>query len=167
MTALHYKDFQGSVEFEDGKLVVQILHIDDSISTYVDGASQAQAAFEELVDDYVETCRAVGKEPCKPFKGSFNVRIEPELHRQIAMAAVESRQTMNAWVATALEARIERQKEKKADHHLVVGFIGRELVSENNYTLVKTLQVRDLSQVRRVLPASQGNGDPSPWGRMN
>jgi len=166
MTALHYKEFQGSVEFEDGKLVVQILHIDDSISTTVDSASQAQAAFEELVDDYLETCAAVGKEPCKPFKGSFNVRIEPELHRQIAMASVESRQTMNAWVATALQTRVERQKEKKADRLLVLGLIGREVVSEN-YTLVKTLQIRDVSLSRPALPSPQGNGHPSPWRRMN
>jgi|GEM_PF-6626504 len=28
MTVLKYKDFQGSVSFEDGTLVAQILHID-------------------------------------------------------------------------------------------------------------------------------------------
>ena len=56
MTALHYKEFQGSVEFEDGLLVVRILHIDDLVMTEIDSAAMAQAAFQELVDDYVRTC---------------------------------------------------------------------------------------------------------------
>lgn len=53
MTALHYKEFQGSVEFEDGRLIVRILHIDDLVMTEIDSAAMAQAAFQELVDDYV------------------------------------------------------------------------------------------------------------------
>jgi predicted HicB family RNase H-like nuclease len=114
MSALRYKDFQGSVEYEDGRLIIRILHIDDFITTEIDSASGAQAAFAELVEDYLATCAELGKEPCKPFKGSFNVRVTPELHRQAAMAAAELRESMNAWISKAMEARIERQKTKKA-----------------------------------------------------
>ena len=53
MTTLQYKGFHGSVEFEDSRLVIQILHIDDIIATEIDSASAAQTAFEELVDDYL------------------------------------------------------------------------------------------------------------------
>jgi predicted HicB family RNase H-like nuclease len=113
MTTLRYKDYQGSVEFEDGHLVVRILHIDDLITTNIDSATAAQKAFEELVDDYVATCAELGKEPCKTFKGSFNVRVSPELHRLIAMAAADLGDTMNAWIMRAMEAHIERQKTKK------------------------------------------------------
>jgi len=59
MSTLYYKDYQGSVAFEDGRLVIQILHIEDSVSATCDLASEAQATFEVLVDDYIETCRAV------------------------------------------------------------------------------------------------------------
>jgi predicted HicB family RNase H-like nuclease len=114
MTALHYKGFQGSVEFEDGRLVIRILHIDDLIATEIDSASQAQSAFEELVDDYVATCEELGKEPCKPFKGSFNIRIPPELHRQAAIAAADANESLNAWITAAIKAHSERQKTKKA-----------------------------------------------------
>jgi predicted HicB family RNase H-like nuclease len=113
MSALYHKGFQGSVEFEDGQLIIQILHIDDFITTEIDSATKAQPAFEELVDDYIETCKALGKEPCKPFKGSFNVRTSPELHRQVAMAAVETGESMNSWIATALETHIERQRARR------------------------------------------------------
>lgn len=106
MTTLRYKDFQGSVEFEDGSLIVTILHIDDLVTTTCDKASDAQAAFEELVDDYLATCEAVGKEPCRPFKGSFNVRVSPSMHRAAAVAARDAGQSLNAWIAGAIEQRI-------------------------------------------------------------
>jgi predicted HicB family RNase H-like nuclease len=67
---LHYREFKGSVEFEDSLLVIKILHIDDLITTEITDASHAQAAFEELVEDYLASCAEFRKEP---FKGSFNV----------------------------------------------------------------------------------------------
>jgi len=66
------------------------------------------------VDDYLASCVELGKEPCRPFKGSFNVRVTPDLHRQVAMAAADARESMNAWISKALEARVERQKTKMA-----------------------------------------------------
>jgi predicted HicB family RNase H-like nuclease len=58
MTVLNYKDFQGSVSFEDGTLVLQILNIDDLIVAECDSASKVEQTFQELVDDYIETCAA-------------------------------------------------------------------------------------------------------------
>ena len=113
MSTLKYNDYQGSVTFEDGQLIVQILHIDDFVTTECDSASGAQQAFEALVDDYLETCKALEKEPSKPFKGSFNVRVYPNLHRMIAMAAIDSNETMNAWIAKALEEKVDRQQSVK------------------------------------------------------
>jgi predicted HicB family RNase H-like nuclease len=110
MSVLRYKDYQGAVDFEDDRLIIRILHIDDFITTEIDSASKAHAAFAELVDDYLATCAELGKEPCKPFKGSFNVRVTPELHRRVAMAAASVNESMNAWIAKALEARVEHQK---------------------------------------------------------
>lgn len=110
MTTLKYKDYQGSVSFEDGTLLIQILHIDDFVTTECDSASGAQKAFEALVEDYLETCKAANKEPSRPFKGTFNVRVSPSLHRSIAMAAIDANETMNAWIANALQEKIDRQK---------------------------------------------------------
>src|SRR5258707_10720532 len=113
MTQLRYKDYQGAVTFADGTLIIQILHIDDLITTECESASQAQAAFEELVDGYIRTCAELNKPPSKPFKGSFNVRVSPELHRAIAMQASENGETMNAWVESALKEKVERQNSYK------------------------------------------------------
>jgi len=109
MTVLKYKDFQGSVSFEDRVLVVQILHIDDLIVAECDSASKVEETFRDLVDDYLETCAAMGKEPGKPFRGSFNVRVDPQLHKKAAMSAAAESMSLNAWVESAIRDRLDRR----------------------------------------------------------
>jgi predicted HicB family RNase H-like nuclease len=106
MSILQYKDYQGEVEFDEDHLVIRILHIDDFITTEVDSASKAHAAFIELVDDYIASCEELGKQPCKPFKGSFNVRMTPTLHKQVAFAAAAAGQSLNAYVVQAIEDKL-------------------------------------------------------------
>jgi len=110
MTVLKYKEFQGSVSFEDGTLVLQILHIDDLIVAECNCASKVEQTFQELVDDYLETCAATGKEPCKSFRGSFNVRVDPHLHKEAAMSATAERVSLNAWVESAMRERLNQTK---------------------------------------------------------
>lgn len=106
MSVLQYKDYQGEVTFDTDHLVIRILHIDDFITTEVDSATNAHAAFVELVDDYIASCEELGKPPCKPFKGSFNVRMTPKLHKHVAFAAAASGQSLNAYVVQAIEGQL-------------------------------------------------------------
>lgn len=106
MPTVRYKDYVGSVVYERGRLTITLLHIDDAISTQCDAASEAQGAFEELVDDYLETCKQLGKEPAKPFRGSFNVRIDPDQHRRAAIAATSTLVSLNAWVGEAIAEKL-------------------------------------------------------------
>jgi predicted HicB family RNase H-like nuclease len=107
MNLLRYKDYQGAVEFDEGRLILRLLHIDDLITTEIDRASDARAAFMELVDDYLASCVELGKQPSKPFKGSFNVRVSPNLHKRAAFAAMEEGETLNAFVLSAIEDKID------------------------------------------------------------
>jgi predicted HicB family RNase H-like nuclease len=118
MSLLRHLDYQGEVEFEDDRLIIRILHIDDFITTEVDSASAAQAAFVELVDDYLVSCAEVGKEPNKPFKGSFNIRMTPKLHKQIALAAAADGQTLNSFVVSTLEQKLEANKLDEISHNI-------------------------------------------------
>lgn len=107
MKTVSYKGFQGSVEFEDGALFVRVLHIDDVLIAQFDSASEAQGALEGLVEAYLEDCIEIGKEPQRPFSGSFNVRVDKELHRRAAVAAADSGESLNAWVADAISQKVE------------------------------------------------------------
>jgi predicted HicB family RNase H-like nuclease len=49
-----------------------------------------------------------GRTPNKPFKGSFNVRLRPELHMKAAMFAEERDMKLNAVINDALQEYIEK-----------------------------------------------------------
>jgi predicted HicB family RNase H-like nuclease len=106
MTILNYKGYQGSIEYEDGQLVIQLLHIEDLITTTCESAEEVEAAFHELVDDYLATCQETGRAPNKPYRGSLNIRMPPELHRHMAMAAASEHISLNAWIVRACEANL-------------------------------------------------------------
>jgi predicted HicB family RNase H-like nuclease len=110
MKTLSYKGYQAIVEFEDGQLFVRVLHVRDLLVAECDAASDAQKAFEDLIDAYLEDCTELGKEPDKPFKGTFNIRVAPELHRQAAMLAAEQGVTLNKWVSSAVEEKLQAEK---------------------------------------------------------
>ncbi|WP_319423226.1 type II toxin-antitoxin system HicB family antitoxin [Pleurocapsa sp. FMAR1] len=60
-------------------------------------------SFEAVIDEYLEDCKKEGKEPDKPFSGQFNLRITPELHRQITLKAKKQNVSLNTFVEQALE----------------------------------------------------------------
>lgn len=51
----------------------------------------------------MEMCYEMGEEPEKAYKGSFNIRISPELHKQIAVYAMSQQVSINSLVERALE----------------------------------------------------------------
>ncbi|MEM5789704.1 MAG: type II toxin-antitoxin system HicB family antitoxin [Syntrophobacteraceae bacterium] len=101
---LRYKGFSGSVKasIEDGRLHGRVLFIDDLVTYEGETITQLKAEFESAVDDYLSTCRQLGREPNKPFSGTFNVRIGPELHQKVARHAAFSGTTINDVVKKAV-----------------------------------------------------------------
>ena len=69
--------------------------------------------FHEAVDDYLEFCKEVGKEPDKEYKGTFNVRIDPDLHKKLAHLASKNGDTLNASVEKAIREYVSE------DHKLI------------------------------------------------
>jgi predicted HicB family RNase H-like nuclease len=57
--------------------------------------------------DYIETCRKSGKTPDKEFKGSFNVRVKPDLHRLAMAKPKAARISLNQLVERALEREVK------------------------------------------------------------
>ncbi len=55
------------------------------------------------MDDYLDFCQEKGKQPEKPFKGAFNVRLSPDLHQRLAEKAMGENMTLNTYIKTVLE----------------------------------------------------------------
>ena len=59
--------------------------------------------FHEAVDEYLAYCADNGLEPESAYKGSFNVRVSAELHKQEAVYAIENNISLNGLVEKAME----------------------------------------------------------------
>lgn len=118
-TELAYQGYTGSIEvsIEDACLHGRILFIDDLVTYEGNSVPELQAAFEAAVDRYLAHCERVGKSPNKPFSGTFNVRIGPELHGQAARAASRKNIKLNEFVKQAMQAAIARGGIITHEHH--------------------------------------------------
>lgn len=61
------------------------------------------SAFQEAVEDYVVICKDAGKPVQKSYKGSFNVRIDPELHKKAALISASLGLSLNQLVEEAIQ----------------------------------------------------------------
>ena len=75
-------------------LLWKVLGIHSLISYEGESAKELIQDFHEAVDDYLELCVEKRIEPEKAYKGSFNVRISPDLHRSIAIHAIQDGMTL-------------------------------------------------------------------------
>jgi predicted HicB family RNase H-like nuclease len=62
-----------------------------------------EQAFADTIADYEEWCRERGKEPERPYSGKLPLRITPELHRTLAMAAAKAGKSINSYVSELIE----------------------------------------------------------------
>ncbi|MGC8551043.1 MAG: type II toxin-antitoxin system HicB family antitoxin [Acidobacteriaceae bacterium] len=103
---INHNGYTGSVEFneEDGLLHGKLLGIRDAITYEGKDVRSLTRNFRQAVDEYLAFCEAEGKTPDKPFKGSLNVRISPELHRALAKRAEQKKKSLNAEISDILES---------------------------------------------------------------
>jgi len=101
---LKYKDFYGSVEYSaaDECFFGKIIGTADLVTFEGKTVNNLKKAFTEAVEDYLVLCKEVGKEPQKSYKGSFNIRISPELHRAAAVIAGKKGISLNTFVEKAI-----------------------------------------------------------------
>lgn len=105
---IRHKGYFGSVHYnaEDRVFYGKIEFIRSLVSYEGRDADSLEAAFREAVEEYLATCAELGREPEKPFKGSFNVRVAPELHQRLMIAAAQQGMTLNRFVAEALSQAV-------------------------------------------------------------
>lgn len=108
---LKYKNYIGSVEFsaEDGVLFGKVAGINDLVSYEGTSVKELQQAFKEAVNDYLETCKDLGRNPDKLFKGVFNVRTSNERHRALSMLAEKKKMKLNDVVNKAFEYLVQNE----------------------------------------------------------
>lgn len=116
---LEYKGYKGSVEYsgEDRLLFGKVLFIDSLLMYHGESVQELELAFKETLDNYLCHCEKTGKEPNKPYSGTFNVRIGQELHRQAALVAYKTGIKLNEFVLRAVKQAVEMSGCIQINHH--------------------------------------------------
>ena len=109
MNTLKYKGYIGSVAYSEPDKVFfgKLEGIDDLVNYEGESVAELTAAFHEAVDDYLIFCEDHNVKPEKSYTGTFNVRISPDTHRDIAFIATEEGISINAFVKKALSEAVQ------------------------------------------------------------
>jgi len=102
---LKYKGYTGTVVFDSDDRIFhgRLMGITDMITFEGASVEDLEKDFRSAVDEYLKTCKRIGREPEKPFSGRFMLRVPSELHCAIALTAKKERKSINAWIAEICE----------------------------------------------------------------
>lgn len=105
-----HRGYSATIAFDadDGVFFGRVAGIADGVGFHADTVDGLLHAFREAVDDYLETCAAVGRKPDKPYSGKLMLRVDPAVHAQAALAAELAGQSLNQFGEEALRSVAER-----------------------------------------------------------
>jgi len=111
---MEYKGYFAKVEFDDEADIFhgEVINLRDVITFEGTTVKELRKAFQDSVDDYLEFCAERGEDPDKPYSGRFVVRVEPELHKSIAIEARKKGASINSLVSEALAEALEKTNQE-------------------------------------------------------
>lgn len=102
---LFHKGYYGSIEpsLSEGLLRGRALFINQDVTYEALTVNELQPAFEAAIVAYLRSCEADKRAPERPFRGQFNVRVAPNLHKSAALRARQEKTSLNTVVVNALQ----------------------------------------------------------------
>jgi len=92
-----------SYDQEDDMFIGEVLGVNDSLNFYGNTTKELRESFHQSIDNYVKLCKEKGKKPEKEYRGTFNVRISPELHKRLSEEADLNNITLNKQIKLILQ----------------------------------------------------------------
>ena len=108
--AMEYKGYAATVRFEPDDDVFHgtVINVMDSIHFEGKSVAELKRAFKESVDYYLAFCKKRGEQPDKPYSGKLMLRLEPDIHRKVALAAKTQGTSLNALINHTLSDAMRR-----------------------------------------------------------
>ncbi len=105
---IEYNGYIGSIEYssEDRCFYGKLEMIDDLVTFEATTADELEENFKNVVNEYLLTCKELKRDPQKTYKGVFNIRIEPELHKKIYKEALKTGMSLNAFIGQVLKKEV-------------------------------------------------------------
>lgn len=132
---LEYKGYHTKIEFDSDAQVLRgkIEGINDLVNFQSQDIQQIEAEFQSAVDDYLEFCMEVGKEPDKEYKGTFNARITPKLHKDLAIYASKKGESLNSVVEKAIQSYVNGSSETNIQLQQTIKILSMALETQTVY----------------------------------
>lgn len=101
---MKYKGYEGSISYDEEAEIFhgEVINTKDVITFQGKSVKELKKAFKESIDDYLAFCEEKGEKPEKPFSGNLVIRIDPELHKRLAIQARKKRKSLNALIEERL-----------------------------------------------------------------
>jgi len=101
---MEYKGYIGDVNFDSEAHLFhgEVINTRDVITFQGKSVDELEKAFMDSVEDYLEWCKEDGVSPEKPYSGKFNLRLSPELHKEVAITAKKMKISINKFVEKAV-----------------------------------------------------------------
>ena len=112
MNILEYKGYRAAVEFDakNYTLIGKVMRINEDIQFSSENILVLEQEFHHAMDAYLDKCARQGMKPEREYKGTFNIRITPELHARMAELAHMYGISLNATVEKAIERYVEEHR---------------------------------------------------------
>jgi predicted HicB family RNase H-like nuclease len=93
MNTMIYKGYAARIEYSDD---------DQCFIGHIAGINDVVGFHGDSVNDYLATCKKLGREPQKPYSGRMMLRVPPEVHARAMMMAQAHVKSLNQWAADVL-----------------------------------------------------------------
>ena len=108
MSLMNVDGYRAKIEY-DPELDLfrgEILGLNGGADFYGKNPRELRAEFRKSLGVFLDVCKEKGIEPRRHFSGKFNLRITPELHEQLAIAAQAEGKSINALVQETMRERL-------------------------------------------------------------
>jgi predicted HicB family RNase H-like nuclease len=106
---MEYKGYIGKLDIdpEADLLHGEVLGLRDVITFQGRTPAEAEKAFHESVDDYLEFCKRRAEQPEKPYSGKFMLRVDSATHRRASLQAAAAGVSLNAWISRVIAKELQ------------------------------------------------------------
>lgn len=108
MNLMTMDGYQAKIEYDEDLDLFRgdILGLNGGADFYGKNPQELRIEFKKSLETFLEVCLEKGIEPRRNFSGKFNLRISPELHERLAIAAQAEGKSINSLAQEALQSRV-------------------------------------------------------------
>ena len=101
---MKYKGYLGVVAFDDQAKIFHgdVIGLKDVITFQGSSVDELEQAFKDSIDDYLAWCKERNEKPEKTFSGNLHVRMNPKLHANLALQALQQGISLNEFITIKL-----------------------------------------------------------------